>query len=147
MDYKQFDFYQKLKIQIGDWLKEKESEEFKWKKYVALMPDCFYFVAELAADKSLSVTTREKLAKVIAYVISPWDFLPEEVVGPAGFLDDITVCAVILNQVIFDMDIAVWSKYWKREKDLHSLIKSVLNDAEEMLGKELNEKILAKFSD
>ncbi len=147
MDYKQFDFYQKLKIQIGDWLKEKESEEFKWKKYVALMPDCFYFVSELAADNSLTVPIREKLAKAIAYVLSPWDFLPEEVVGPAGFLDDITVCAVILNQVFGYIDKEVLSKYWKRDENLDSLIRAILSNAEDMLGKELYEKIISKFSE
>jgi len=146
MDYKQFDFYQKLKIQIGDWLKEQKSDDFKWKKYVAILPDCFYFVSELAADNSLSMPVKEKLAKAIAYVISPWDFLPEEVVGPAGFLDDVTVCAVILNQVISDIDKDVWKKYWKGNEDLIPLIKKVLGDAEEMLGKELLDKILEKFA-
>ena len=146
MDFKQFDFYQKLKIQIGDWLKGKNSEEFKWKKYVAILPDCFYFVSELAADNSLPMPVKEKLAKAIAYVISPWDFLPEEVVGPAGFLDDVTVCAVILNQVISDIDKDVWQKYWKGNEDLIPLIGKVLADAEEMLGKELLGKILEKFA-
>ncbi len=146
MDFKQFDFYQKLKIQIGDWLKGKNSEEFKWKKYVAILPDCFYFVSELAVDNSLPMPVKEKLAKAIAYVISPWDFLPEEVVGPAGFLDDVTVCAVILNQVISDIEKDVWQKYWKGNEDLIPLIGKVLDDAEEMLGKELLGKILEKFA-
>ncbi len=146
MDYKQFDFYQKLKIQIGDWLKEKKSDKFKWKKYVSMLPNCFYFVSELAADNSLAIPDREKLAKAIAYVISPWDFLPEEVVGPAGFLDDITVCAVILNQVLPRIEKDIWNKYWKGDKDLNELIQNVLNDAEEMLGAELQNKILEKFA-
>ncbi len=146
MDYKQFDFYQKLKIQIGDWLKEESSKDFKWRKYVAVLPDCFHFVSELATDNHLPIKLKEKLAKAMAYVISPYDFLPEEEVGPAGFLDDVTVCAVILNEILPNIDKSLWNKYWGKEYYLLPLISGILQDAEVMLGKNLLNKILDKFS-
>ncbi len=145
MDYKQFDFYQKLKLQIEDWLKEQKSLEFKWRNYVELLPECFHFVSELATDKTLPIKTKEKLAKAIAYVISPWDFLPEEEFGPAGYLDDVTVCAVILDGVLDEIDTAIWKKYWKGNQDLIELKNNILKDSQEMLGENLLKKITDKF--
>ncbi len=145
MDYKQFDFYQKLKLQIGDWLKEQESGQFKWRDYVSVLPECFYFVSELATDNSLTIETKSKLAKAMAYVISPWDFLPEEEFGPAGYLDDLTVCAVILDGVLSEIEPDIWQKYWKGNRDLIELKNNVLKDSKEMLGESLLKKITDKF--
>jgi len=77
--------------------------------------------------------------------MSPIDFLPEEIIGPAGYLDDISVAAYILNKLINDVDPKIIQKHWAGDRDVLLLIKSIIANADEMLGAGLWEKIKQKF--
>jgi uncharacterized membrane protein YkvA (DUF1232 family) len=145
MDSHQFNFYERLKLQIKDWFNSNESKDFEWRDFVAKAPDCFYFVASLATEEDLPIDKKKRLAQAIAYFISPYDFLPEEEVGAAGFLDDLTVCSIILKDVLPGVEPALIKKYWKCDIDLHEFINNILSNAGTMLGKALLKKIEDKF--
>ena len=96
MTDKKQDFYQKLRQRIKKWAESREAEEHPWSKYILWAPDLFYLVWKLASDPQVPRSERIKLLAVIAYFVSPLDLIPEGLLGPVGFLDDI----VLLNPVI-----------------------------------------------
>ncbi len=64
-----------------------------------------------------------KFIGVIAYFISPKDLLPEFILGPIGYLDDIALTAYVLNNYINDTDSQIIRELWAGDQDILSSIK------------------------
>ena len=135
MDKQQdLDFYQTLRRKIKDW-ETKEGANHKWAEYILLAPDLFHLLCKLAIDKEVPTKEKAMLAGAIAYFISPIDVIPEGIIGPAGYVDDIALAAFVLNSIITNCDEELVLKYWAGEEDLLDLIKRILKAADEMVGK------------
>ncbi len=145
MDNRQFDYYQKLRLKIKQWARKTDEQQQKWLKYILATPDLFHLLCKLAVDSDVPIKKRIKLAGAIAYFMSPIDFLPEEIIGPAGYLDDISVAAYILNDIINNVDPQIVRRHWAGEEDILILIKNILANANQMLGEGLWQKIRNKF--
>jgi uncharacterized membrane protein YkvA (DUF1232 family) len=65
-----------------------------------------------SAAKFLARHPRWMVATAILYLVSPWDLLPEALLGPMGYLEDLLV--LILPYVILE--------YAKRVKDRDDVI-------------------------
>jgi uncharacterized membrane protein YkvA (DUF1232 family) len=145
MDNRQFDYYQRLRLKIRQWASKTNESEQEWFEYILATPDLFHLLCKLAVEPEIPIKKRIHLAGAIAYFMSPIDFLPEEIIGPAGYLDDISVAAYILNKLINDVDPKIIQKHWAGDRDVLLLIKSIIANADEMLGAGLWEKIKQKF--
>ncbi len=146
MDNRQFDYYQKLKLKVKRYSESEEARENPWFEFISYTPELFYVLCKLAVETKIDVKKRIKLASAIAYFMSPFDFLPEEIIGPAGYLDDVTVAAVVLKKLASVVEPEIIEEHWRGTKKLSVVIDLILENAEEMLGKELWEKIKEKFS-
>lgn len=82
----------------------------------------------------------------MAYLVCPIDFLPEAVLGPAGYTDDVVVVALALNNLLNEVDQEVVLRHWKGDGDLLNWIQQILLIADEMIGSGLWEKIKARFN-
>jgi len=137
MDKQQnLDFYQKLRRKIKDW-ETKEGANHKWAEYILLAPDFFHLLCKLATDKEVPTKEKAMLAGAIAYFISPIDVIPEGIIGPAGYVDDIALAAFVLNSIIKNCNEEIVLKHWAGEEDLLELIKRILKIADEMVGSSL----------
>ena len=130
---KYLDFYQKLRRKIKEW-ESKEGANHKWAEYILLAPDFFHLLCKLAIDKEVPKKEKAMLAGAIAYFISPIDVIPEGIIGPAGYVDDIAIAAFVLNSIIKNSGEEIVLKHWAGEKDLLDLIKRILNVTDEMVG-------------
>jgi uncharacterized membrane protein YkvA (DUF1232 family) len=65
--------------------------------------------------------------------------------GPIGYLDDIAVAAFILNDLINEVDPQIVRKYWAGEQDVLDLIKTILVNADEMIGSKMWQRIKKRF--
>lgn len=134
MDNKQdLDFYQTLRVKIKEW-EAREGVNHKWAEYILLAPDLFHLLCKLAIDKDVPIKEKGKLAGAIAYFVSPIDVIPEGLLGPAGFADDVALAAYVLNSIIRTSDEEIVLKHWAGEQDLLDLIKEILKVADEMVG-------------
>jgi len=133
MEEKEYDFYQKLRWKIKAW-SEKERKSYRWAKWVLLAPDLFHLLIRLTADPEVPMKEKAKLAAVMAYFISPLDLLPELVLGPAGFLDDVVLTAYALNAIFNNVDTAVVQKHWAGEGDVLEVVQKILELADRVLG-------------
>jgi len=145
MDEEKKDFYQKLRTDIKKWLAEKNNDDNRWAEYILLAPDLFHLLTKLAIDPDVPASKKVKIAGIIAYFISPLDFLPEMLLGPVGYLDDIALTAYILNDIINEVDPKIIQRNWAGERDILNLVKTIVANANNMVGSGVWKKIKRTF--
>ncbi len=145
MDDKKKDFYQKLRTDIKKWLDEKTDSENTWTEYIMLAPDLFHLLTKLVIDPDVPASKKVKIAGIIAYFISPLDFLPEMLLGPIGYLDDIALTAYILNDIINEVDPKIIQRNWAGDRDILSLVKTIIANANNMIGSGVWKKLKRTF--
>ena len=145
MNERQSDFYQKIRKDVKQWFNDNLDKENKWVDYILAAPDLFHLLCKLTADSEIPSNKKLKLVAGIAYFISPIDLLPEAFLGPIGYLDDIAVTAFILNDLINEVNPQIVRKHWAGEQDVLDLVKSILANADKMIGSKMWKKIRKKF--
>ena len=143
MDKKQRDFYLNLRTKINDYLLEHNQN--KYTDILLLAPDLFHLLVKLSLDNRVPGAKKAKFLGVIAYFISPVDLLPELLLGPIGYLDDIALTAWVLNDFINDNDPSIVRELWAGDQDILTTIKNVLSVADQLIGKGLWNKLKKKF--
>jgi len=145
MKNNQLDFYQSLRTTIRDWLQNEDGKANKWAEYLMCAPDIFHLLCKLAIDKDVLVADKAKLAGVIIYFISPVDLIPEALIGPLGYADDIALAAYVLNGIVNNTDPEIIKKHWAGEGDVLQVIQQILAVADEMVGSGLWNKLKRLF--
>jgi uncharacterized membrane protein YkvA (DUF1232 family) len=128
------DFYQRLRGQIREWLASEKGKNHRWSEYVLFAPDLFHLLWKLSADPEVPAGDKAKLAGALAYFVSPIDLIPEAVLGPVGYVDDIALAAYVLNGILNHTDPEVRRRYWAGEGDVLEVIQRVLATADRMVG-------------
>ncbi|MBN2416815.1 DUF1232 domain-containing protein, partial [bacterium] len=131
-DEQTLDFYQQLRSRIKDW-ERKEGADHTWAEYILLAPDLFHLLCKLALDKEVPSMEKAKLAAAIAYFVSPIDIIPEAILGPIGYVDDIALAAYVLNSIITASGEEIVTRHWAGEKDLLAVLKDILDVADRMV--------------
>ncbi len=139
------DFYQNLRSKMSVWLKTKDGSTSRWAEYLMLAPDLFHLLCKLSIDKDVPVKERAKLAGAIAYFVSPIDLVPEAIVGPVGYVDDIALAAYVLNSIINNSGPDVVKKHWAGDRDVLEVIQEILKVADQMIGSGLWKKLKRMF--
>lgn len=140
------DFYQKLRKKVMTWLKSQGGQDNKWASYLIAAPDLFYLLFKLVMDKEVKNDQKVKLIFALTYFISPFDLLPEAVLGVVGYLDDIALTAYVLNDFMLKTDDTLIRKYWLGEGDVLELIKKIIATTDEMIGSGLYRKLMDKLN-
>lgn len=141
MSDKNSDFYQRLRGQVSDWLASDEGRNHQWAEYLLFAPDLFHLLWKLSVDPDVPAADKAKLAGVIAYFISPIDLMPEALMGPIGFLDDIALAAYVLNGMLNHTDPEVLRRHWAGDTDVLEVVKRILAAADRMVSA----KVLGKL--
>ncbi|HWO14708.1 MAG TPA: YkvA family protein [Polyangiaceae bacterium] len=138
------DFYQALRARIASWL-ESKGAGFKHAQILLLAPDLFHLLTRLLLDRRIPAAEKATLGAAVAYFLSPVDLLPEALLGPAGYVDDIALAAYALSRLINAGHGAVAKELWAGDGDLLDVIQRVLEVADEMLGSGLWERLKTYF--
>lgn len=139
------DFYHKIRQKIVKWSQSQQASEHPWSKYILWAPDLFYLIWKLASDERVPKAERIKLLAVIAYFISPLDLIPEGLLGPVGYLDDIVLVALVLNGLINRSDPELVREYWPGDDDVLDVIKNIVSSADRMVGQRILNKLKRKL--
>lgn len=138
MEKEHQDFYLKLRKRIDQYLQKNNSQ---YAEYLLLAPDLFHLMVKLSMDERIPTDKKIKFVAVIAYFISPLDLLPEFLLGPIGYLDDIALAAYVLNDYVNQNDAHVVRELWAGDQDILSAIKNILAVADKAIGSGLWKKI------
>ena len=145
MDEQHLDYYQQLRQKFKVWLQSEEGKTNKWAEYLMFAPDLFHLLCKLSVDPEVPLKEKAKLAAAIAYFISPLDLVPEAILGPAGYIDDISLAAYVLKSVVNTTDPEILRRHWAGETDVLAVVKHILNVADQMVGAGLWKKIMGMF--
>lgn len=133
MDEK-YNYYYKLREKIKNGT-HKISKSDDLPEYLLLAPDLFYLLIELLRDPDVPKSKKIKLGVVIAYFITPFDFLPEALLGLIAYVDDVALTAYMLNDFFNEMNKDLITKHWPGEDKLLNVIQSILNDTDKFINK------------
>ncbi|MDD3853513.1 MAG: DUF1232 domain-containing protein [Syntrophomonadaceae bacterium] len=143
MQEQHLDFYENLRSRVVEWANSKEGRNNKWTAYILIVPDLFHLLCKLTLDPEVPAMSKAKLGIALAYFISPIDLIPEALLGPLGYTDDIVITALVLNMMINETDPYLVKKHWAGEEDILVLVKRIIQTADQMIGGGLVDKIKA----
>ena len=140
------DFYQRLRVKIGKWVKDGRinKKNGRWTdyflEYLLLLPDMVHLMIRLFTDRKVPAHIKGYLLVAFAYLISPIDIIPD-FIPVAGFIDDLLVTVVLLNKIINSADpelLKAIDTHWAGEDDVFEKVKEivgVMNDLSSHLPK------------
>ena len=127
-------FYDRLRKRIHSYLEGGGRTAEKFGDYLLLVPDVFILLWRLANDRRVNGKNKVLLGSGLAYFIFPFDVIPEAIVGPIGYLDDLVFGVYILNKMLTDTDTAILREHWSGEQDVLDTIQKVLNAADKLVS-------------
>ena len=120
------DFYHKLRAGVRAWPKRKHRRSSKWSEYILFAPDLFHLLCKLSIDSQVPAKIKLKLAGAIAYFASPFDLMPEALMGFIGFSDDIALAAYVLNSTLNSCNPDILKRHWAGDQDILELIQRIM---------------------
>ena len=104
-------------------------------------PDLLHLSLRLMTDPSVSTKHKMILGSAVAYFISPIDLIPEALLGPFGYLDDIVILTFVLNHLLNDIPEELVERYWAGDTDLLNVLRGVIMGADRILGKGMIQRL------
>src|SRR5437763_16019923 len=134
-------FYDRLRNSIRRYVDQKSGVLGKTADYLLLVPDVFILLWRLTTDSRVGSKDKVLLGSAVAYFIFPFDIIPEALVGPMGFLDDLVFGVYVLNKMLSTTDPAVLREHWSGSDDVLETIRKVLTAADSLVGSNMASNI------
>lgn len=121
-------------------------EDFKFRakdvSKISIIPEFFKLLTDMLDHDEVDRESRSLINTALGYFVAPSDVLPDDVYGPDGFMDDIFVCSVVLNQ-LFEFYPDLMKKLWDNDILLDDVIqKSYAESSKYLEEHNLKNKIL-----
>ncbi|MGI6453221.1 MAG: YkvA family protein [Syntrophomonadaceae bacterium] len=113
------------------------------KEALSFIPNLVKLLYRLGQDKSVSAADKALLLMTIAYVFSPWDFLPD-LVPFLGQVDDLFLLALVLKRLLDSVDHNIVLQYWDGSENLLLMINRVLEYSANLLPPRVRRLLLKK---
>lgn len=130
-------FYDRMRESIRAYLDRKGAGVGAAGEYLLLAPDVFVLLWRLVNDGRVSGKNKVMLGSGLAYYLFPLDIMPEAVLGPVGYIDDLVFGVYLLNRMLIDTDVEVLRSHWSGRDDILDSIRNVLNAADNLVGSEI----------
>jgi len=135
------DFYRRLRRRIDQWLRSREGRAYRFADHLLLLPDFIHLIIRLALDRRVPLELRTQTAAVLAYVMLPLDLVPEAMIGPVGFGDDLLLVALMVRRLLLVVPEEVVLSRWAGPTGLMGTIRKILDAAEEMVGSKVWQRL------
>jgi len=126
-------FYDRVRKSIQDYIDSKSGVLGKTAEFLMLVPDVFILLWRLTTDRRVSGKDKVLLGSALAYFILPFDLIPEAIVGPIGYLDDLVFGVYVLNKMLNHTDVEVIREHWSGKHDVLDMIRQVLGAADTLV--------------
>jgi uncharacterized membrane protein YkvA (DUF1232 family) len=134
-------FYDRIRTTIQRYIDGKGRVLGKTAEFLLLVPDVFILLWRLTTDSRVTGKDKILLGSAVAYYVMPFDLIPEALVGPVGYLDDLVFGVYVLNKILGNVDASIVREHWSGSEDVLESIQRVLNAADSLIGKDLVGKI------
>lgn len=113
------------------------------KEALMLLPNFVKLLYRLLLDSRVPLAEKTLLVGVIAYVVSPLDFIPD-VIPFIGQVDDLYLVALMLLRLLSRTDDAVLTEHWEGRGDLVRVIDRIEQAARYVLPKRVQAILLGR---
>jgi len=134
-------FYDRVRKSIRSYVDRKGGAVEKTADYLLLVPDVFILLWRLANDPRVHGKDKVLLGSAIAYFIFPFDIVPEALVGPMGYMDDLVFAVYTLNKILTGATPDIVREHWSGSEDILTVIQRVLNTADSLIGSDVFGKV------
>ncbi|HKJ66935.1 MAG TPA: YkvA family protein [bacterium] len=129
-------FYDKLSRKIDSWDENVVRYRHKYPllrklpveqaiRLVKVAPAVLHLLISLVNHEEISDRTKRIVGGAVAYFIVPIDLIPEGVVGPVGYVDDVLVGLVLIDRLLNgddEQEKAIIADLWRgTEEELNAL--------------------------
>lgn len=109
--------------------------EGKFSDLIREAPAFFRLMTRLLDDPLLPEKLSQLVIAAMAYFIKPLDIIPEENLGPQGYVDDIFLCAFVAERVMVEAGSAdILINNWDGKRSVIPLIKEILKSEKKLIG-------------
>ncbi len=137
-------FHRSIKANLKAWADD-IGEHQEYDKYIPLAPDLLRLLEGLALDDAVPMARKAEIGVAISYVLAPMDTVPEEMVGPSGYVDDIGLAALVVQRILDDVGPQVVQRHWRQEEDVATVVEETLSFASYSLGPQIWETVKKDF--
>jgi uncharacterized membrane protein YkvA (DUF1232 family) len=130
-------FYDRMRESIRKYLDKKSSVAGTAGEYLLLAPDVFVLLWRLVNDSRVNSKNKVMLGTGIAYYLFPLDIIPEAILGPMGYIDDLVFAAYLLKRMLSDTDPEILREHWSGRGDILDSIRKVLDAADSLVGSDI----------
>lgn len=134
-------FYDRIRASIERFVAKQGKVAGKTTEFLLLVPDVFILLWRLVTDARVSGKDKVLIGSALAYFVFPFDIIPEGLVGPMGYLDDLVFGAFVLHKVLGNTDAEVLRAHWSGRQDVLASITRVLDAAENLVSSDVMAKI------
>lgn len=134
-------FYDRIRKAIRSYVDRKGGAIEKTADYLLLVPDIFILLWRLANDSRVNGKDKVLLGSAIAYFIFPFDIIPEALIGPMGYLDDLVFGVYTLNKILASAGPELVREHWSGSEDILAVIQRVLAKADSLIGSDIFAKV------
>tara|TARA_Y100000034_G_scaffold125850_1_gene176192 strand:+ start:733 stop:1155 length:423 start_codon:yes stop_codon:yes gene_type:complete len=91
-------------------------------QYINNLPNFFDLLCKLT-EEEISKETKREIYAALAYFVLPNDVISEEIYGPAGYIDDLFVCCLVLKKIEIKYGVDMLEKYWNGDGQIKKVLK------------------------
>lgn len=142
---KQQDFYEKMRVKITEFLESNTGSASRFAPYLLFAPDLFHLLIKAMLDNRIDGKSKALIGSGILYFIAPVDFIPEGLIGPGGFMDDIIVATFVVNLLLNKFSPEILEEHWVGDQRLFDSLKKISETSDGVLGKLPARSLLGKF--
>jgi uncharacterized membrane protein YkvA (DUF1232 family) len=135
-------FYDRLRQRLTEGAQSRGGKAGRAASEVLLLaPDLFILLARLSLDPQVPTGARKFIIGATVYFLTPVDLLPEAIIGPAGYLEDVVLAAALLTVALgHDLE-PMAERYWNGSRRLRVVLRDVADVAYNVLGENLYSRL------
>lgn len=141
----QQDFYQNLRQSVHNWLDTKSGKASQFSDIIFFAPDLFHLLTKMMLDNRIDKKSKSMIGAGILYFFAPIDFLPELIVGPGGFADDVVVAVFIVNTLLNKFPHELVAQHWAGDENLLDVVSRLADSGNKLAAKLPAGKVVKRF--
>jgi len=110
---------------------------------IMLVPNFLKLLYRLMLDVRVPKKEKALLGLVVAYVLSPFDFIPD-MIPFFGQVDDLFLLALVLNNLLKSVNQTILEQHWSGRGNILAVIQRLLNVSVSLLPSDIVAKLKNK---
>lgn len=137
-------FYHTVRAVLDQWARDIGGGQ-GYAEHIPKAPSLLRLLENLALEETVPVRNKAQIAVAMAYFSAPRDTMPEEMVGPCGYVDDVALAALVADEIASTAGEEVVRRCWPGEEDPEAVINDILGFARYAIGPEAWTTVRGEF--